>query len=156
MIEWGLLIFIAIIAIAFALSMIPDGQDEALTRFRQDCRQQGMSFEETQAAVSLRVGLVQLRRIASDQCVAKRGNMDRKAINQLADNIAIGIAAAHGTQAAKSFVAWVDSCADDEILYDDARAARHRMHVTHLRSKGLYPPTRGPMSRDLRDAFKIV
>ncbi|MEI8714777.1 hypothetical protein [Mesorhizobium sp. ISC11] len=156
MIEWGLLIFIAIIAGALALSMIPDGQDDALTRFRLECRQRGMSFEETQAAVSLRVGLVQLRRIASDQCVAKSGNMDRKAINQLAGNIAIGIAAAHGTQAAKSFVAWVDSCADEEILYDDARAARHRMHVTYLRSNGLYPPKRAPMSRDLRDAFKTV
>ncbi|MER9014515.1 hypothetical protein [Mesorhizobium sp. M0898] len=156
MIEWGLLIFTAIIAIAFALSMIPDGQDDALTRFRHECRQQGMSFEEIQAAVSLRVGLVQLRRIASDQCVAKSGNMDRKAINELAGNIAIGIAAAHGTQAAKSFVAWVDSCADEEILYDDARAARHRMHVTSLRAKGLYPLPRAAMSHDLRDAFKIV
>lgn len=155
MIDWGLLIFIAIIVGAYALSIIPDGHD-AVTRFRQECRQQGMSFEETQAAVTFRVGLVQLRRIASDQCVARSGNMDRKAINQLAGNIAIGIAATHGTQAAKSFVAWVDSCADEEILYDDARAARHRMHVTYLRSNGLYPPTRAPMSRDLRDAFKTV
>ncbi|TIN02687.1 MAG: hypothetical protein E5Y34_06565 [Mesorhizobium sp.] len=156
MIEWGLLILIAIIAVAFAISLIPDGPDDALARFRQECRQQGMNFEETQAAISLRVGLVQLRRLASDRCIERNGNMQRKEINELAGNIAIGIAAAHGTQAAKSFVAWVDSCADEEILYDDARAARHRMHVTYLRSNGLYPPTRAPMSRDLRDAFKIV
>ncbi|MER8371745.1 hypothetical protein [Mesorhizobium sp. M1406] len=156
MIEWGLLIFIAIILVAYALSMIPDGPDDALARFRQECREQGMSFEETQGAVSLRVGLVQLRRLASDRCVEKNGNMSRKEINELAGNIAIGIAAAHGHQAAKSFVAWVDSCADEEILYDDARAARHRVYVTSLRSKGLYPHPRAPMPPDLRDAFKVA
>ncbi|RWD14171.1 MAG: hypothetical protein EOS74_19505 [Mesorhizobium sp.] len=155
MFEIGLLIFIAIILAAWAISLIPDGQD-ALARFRQECRQQGMSFEETQAAISIRVGLVQLRRIASDQCVSRGGHIDRKAINDLASNIAIGIAAAHGTRAAKTFVAWVDTCADEEILYDDARHARHRLHVASLRSQGLYPPARAPMSRDLQDAFKIV
>lgn len=82
--------------------------------------------------------------------------MDRDAINQIAGQIAIGLAASRGHDAGSKFIAWIDDCPDEEILYDDARAARHRHAVGALRAKGLYPPKNVALHDDYKDAFKIV
>ncbi|MER8699697.1 hypothetical protein [Mesorhizobium sp. M1273] len=82
--------------------------------------------------------------------------MDRDEINHIAGQIAIGLAAARGREAATSFIGWVDSCPDEEILYDDARAARHRHVVVALRKAGLYPPKHVGLSEDVRNAFRII
>ncbi|TIN78338.1 hypothetical protein [Mesorhizobium sp.] len=156
MLEYGPLLLLAVIIIVLAIGFIPDSPEDALHKFQQECKASGMDFRETQAAIAIRTAFVRLRRIASDQCVAKGGNMDRKAINEIAGNVAIGLAAAHGREAATSFIGWVDSCPDEEILYDDARAARHRMHVVSLRPQGLYPPKHVGMSEDFGNAFRIV
>ncbi|MER9639409.1 hypothetical protein [Mesorhizobium sp. M0239] len=147
---------LALIAIALAIHFIPSGPEEALQKFREQCRADGMDFAETEAAIAIRTSFVRLRRIASDQCVAQGGKMDRDEINQIASQIASGLTAAHGREAAKSFIGWIDASPDEEILYDDARAARHRNTVEALRANGLYPPKNVPMSEDLRNAFRIV
>ena len=82
--------------------------------------------------------------------------MERREINEIASHIAIGLAAAHGQEAAKSFTGWIDLCPDEEILYDDARAARHAWNAAHLRERGMWPPKDIPMSEDMKNAFRII
>jgi len=154
--EIGLVIIVLVVVAVLIIGMIPDTPMDALRKFREQCRAQGMDFAETEAAVDIRVSFAQLRRMASDQCVARDGQMERKDINEIAGHIAIGLAAAHGQEAAKSFIGWIDSCPDSEILYDDARAARHARNVASLREHGMWPPKNVPMSDDLKNAFKIV
>ncbi|WP_192384077.1 hypothetical protein [Mesorhizobium silamurunense] len=156
MLEYGPMIVLAVIAILMVIGLIPETAEDAALKFRHQCRDDGMSFAETEAAIAIRKAFVQLRRLSSDQCVASGGKMDRDQINQIAGQIAIGLAAAHGRETAKSFIGWIDACPDEEILYDDARAARHRMHVASLRSKDLYPPKRIAMSEDFANAFRII
>lgn len=155
MLEYGPIIILVLVVVGIVIGLLPEAHDAPLQKFRQQCRAGGMDFAETEAAIAIRTAFVRLRRIASDQCVAKGGNMDRAEINQIAGQIAIGLAAARGREAATSFIGWVDSCPDEEILYDDARAARHSRTVEALRAKGLYPPKNVPMSDDLRNAFRI-
>ncbi|MER9914000.1 hypothetical protein NKJ71_25575 [Mesorhizobium sp. M0050] len=156
MLEYGPMVVLAVIAMVAVIGLIPENAEDAALKFRRQCRADGMDFRETEAAIAIRKAFVQLRRLSSDQCVASCGKMDRDQINQIAGQVAIGLAAAHGRDAAKAFVGWIDACPDEEILYDDARAARHRMHVVSLRSKGLYPPKDVGIHDDYRNAFKIV
>ncbi|TIO52993.1 MAG: hypothetical protein E5X80_04910 [Mesorhizobium sp.] len=156
MLEYGPMILLVVIAVVVAIGLIPESAEDAALKFRRQCRADGMGFAETEAAIGIRKAFVQLRRLSSDQCVVRGGNMDRKAINDIAGHVAIGLAAAHGHQAAKSFIGWVDSCPDEEIFYDDARHARHRNHVVALRASGHYPPKHVAMSEDFQHAFRIV
>ncbi|MER8393735.1 hypothetical protein NKH10_17715 [Mesorhizobium sp. M1340] len=156
MLEYGPMIVLAVIAIVAVIGLIPETAEDAALKFRRQCRADGMGFAETEAAIGIRKAFVQLRRLSSDQCVVRGGNMDRKAINEIAGHVAIGLAAAHGREAASSFVAWIDSCPDEEILYDDARVARHHRTVDALRAKGLYPPKDTDMHEDFKNAFRIV
>ncbi|MGY3331323.1 hypothetical protein ACVILI_004340 [Mesorhizobium sp. USDA 4775] len=156
MLEYGPMILLAVIAIVVVIDLIPESAEDAALKFRHQCRADGMNFAETEATIAIRAAFVRLRRLSSDQCVARGGSIERRAINEIAGHVAIGLAAAHGREAAKSFIGWIDACPDEEILYDDARAARHRMHVVSLRSKGLYPPKHVQMHEDHRNAFRIV
>ncbi|RWN34163.1 MAG: hypothetical protein EOR97_05245 [Mesorhizobium sp.] len=156
MLEYGPMILLAVIAIVAVIGLIPENAEDAALKFRRRCRADGMDFSETEAAIAIRAAFVRLRRLSSDQCVAKGGNMGREAINELASQVAIGLAAAHGREAAKSFIGWIDACPDEEILYDDARAARHHKTVDALRATGLYPPKNTGMHEDFRNAFRIV
>ncbi|MER9493445.1 hypothetical protein NKI86_16610 [Mesorhizobium sp. M0320] len=156
MLEYGPIIILVLVSVGIVIGLLPEAHDAPLQKFREECRAGGMDFAETEAAIAIRTSFVRLRRMASDQCVAQGGKMDRDEINQIASQVAIGLAAAHGREAAKSFIGWIDSCPDEEILYDDARGARHRNTVEALRAKGLYPPKNVPMSEDLRTAFRIV
>ncbi|RWP80465.1 hypothetical protein [Mesorhizobium sp.] len=157
MLEYGPLLMLAVIVIVLAIGFIPDSPEDALRKFQQECKANGMDFRETEAAIATRTAFARLRRIASDQCVSKSGNMGREAINEIASQVAIGLAAAHGREAAKSFIGWIETCPDEEILYDDARAARHRHTVGALRAKGLYPPPKNMvMHEDFKNAFRIV
>ncbi|RWD49998.1 MAG: hypothetical protein E5V72_02065 [Mesorhizobium sp.] len=157
MLTFGPMIVLAVIAIVAVIGLIPETAEDAALKFRRQCRADGMSFAETEAAIGIRKAFVQLRRLSSDQCVARGGKMDRDQINQIASHVAIGLAAAYGREAAKAFEGWIGSCPDEEILYDDARSARHHHIVGALREKGLcYPPKRAGMSEDFRNSFKVV
>lgn len=156
MLEYGPMIVIAVVVVVVAIGLIPETAEDAALKFRRQCRAEGMGFAETEAAIGIRKAFVRLRRLASDQCVAKGGKIDRDEMNEIARQVAIGLAAAHGRSAATSFIGWINSCPDEEILYDDARAARHRHTVGALRAKGLYPPMNVAMDEDFRNAFKIV
>ena len=155
MIEIGLLCITCFYLLLLLAYFIPESPGAGMARFRQECKKQGMGSAETEAAVAIRVAFVRLRRMASDRCVEKKGEMSRKEINDIAGDLAIGLAAAHGQDAAKSFMGWVDTCEDSEILYDDARNARFRHNVEFLRGHGMWPP-KAEMSHDLKDAFKII
>lgn len=156
MLEWGPIIVLILVVAGVAIGLLPEAHDAPLRKFRQHCRDEGMDFRETETAIATRMTFVRLRRIASDQCVAQGGKMDRDQINEIAGQIAIGLAASRGTDAGQKFIAWIDDCPDEEILYDDARAARHRHVVGSLREKGLYPPKNVPLHDDYRHAFKII
>lgn len=157
MLEYGPMIVLAVIAIVVVIGFIPETVEDAALKFRRQCRANGMNFAETEAAIVVRVAFVRLRRLSSDQCVAMGGKMDRDQIDLIAADVAIGLAAAHGREAAMAFVNWIDACPDEEILYDDARAARHHQTVDALRARGLYPPLKhGGMSEDYWNAFKVM
>ncbi|TJW14394.1 MAG: hypothetical protein E5W82_10485 [Mesorhizobium sp.] len=156
MLEIGPYIILAVVAFILIVGMLPEADDAPLHKFRKQCRDEGMDFNETESAIATRLAFVRLRRIASDQCVAQGGRMDRDQINQVASQIAIGLAASRGHDAGSKFIAWIDACPDEEILYDDARAARHRHTVGSLRDKGLYPPKNVKLHDDYKHAFKIV
>ncbi|RUU33681.1 hypothetical protein EOC93_28215, partial [Mesorhizobium sp. M6A.T.Ce.TU.002.03.1.1] len=112
------MIVLAVIAIVAVIGLIPETAEDAALKFRRQCRADGMGFAETEAAIGIRTAFVRLRRLGSDQCVAQGGKMDRDQINQIAAHVAIGLAAAHGREAAKAFVGWIDACPDEEMLYD--------------------------------------
>ncbi|MER8389425.1 hypothetical protein NKH14_28725 [Mesorhizobium sp. M1380] len=157
MLEYGPMVVIAVVVIVVAIGLLPESPEDAASKFRRQCRADGMDFAETEAAIGIRKAFVRLRRLSSDQCVASGGKMDRDQINQIAAHVAIGLAAAHGREAAKAFVGWIDDCPDEEILYDDARAARHHKTVDALREKGLYPmPKHVGTHEDFKNAFRIV
>ncbi|ESX87002.1 hypothetical protein [Mesorhizobium sp. LNJC405B00] len=156
MLEYGSMILLALIAIAVVIGLIPESAEDAALKFRQRCRAGGMDFRETETAIATRMAFVRLRRIASDQCIAQGGKMGRDEINQIAGQIAIGLAASRGTDVGQKFIAWIDDCPDEEILYDDARAARHSKTVEALRAKGLYPPKNLAMGEDFKSAFRVV
>ncbi|TIP75271.1 MAG: hypothetical protein E5X63_42960, partial [Mesorhizobium sp.] len=120
MLTYGPMTVLAVIAIVAVIGLIPETAEDAALKFRRQCRADGMGFAETEAAIGIRTAFVRLRRLASDQCVAQGGKMDRDQINQIASHVAIGLAAAHGRKAAKAFVGWIDACPDEEILFDDA------------------------------------
>ncbi|WP_292636875.1 hypothetical protein [Mesorhizobium sp.] len=139
-----------------AIGLLPEAHDAPLHKFRNHCRSEGMDFRETEAAIASRMAFVRLRRMASDKCIAQAGNMSRDEINQIAAQLAIGLAASRGTDVGQKFITWIDDCPDEEILYDDARAARHRHHVGALREQGHYPPKNVKLHDDYKHAFKIV
>ncbi|BCH33210.1 hypothetical protein MesoLjLc_51400 [Mesorhizobium sp. L-8-10] len=134
------------------LGLLPESQDEAVQAFRNQCRSDGMDFAETEAALAIRVAFVQLRRRSSDLGVAKDGDISRSDINQIAGALAIGLAAAHGKDAAKSFIGWVDMCPDEEILYDDARAAVQKF-LSGIRQPIQFDPQ---LQADIRAAVTII
>lgn len=155
--EVGPAIIFCLLAAGILIGLIPESHHDAVDKFRKKCRDDGMIFQEIEAAISIRVSFVTLRRKASDHCVSRGGKIDRQKINEIAGQIAIGLAAVHGQEAAKSFIGWIDSCPDEEILYDDARAAAHAHTMTNLRAKGLYPPPRkSEVHEDIKGAFKVV
>lgn len=126
MIEWGFLLIIAAGGLALILmAFLSADPDAAIREFRRSCSESGMSDEEIDAAEGIRIAFVRLRRRASDLCMEKDGKITRSEINDIAGSLAMGIASGHGEDAAKSFIAWVDTCSDSEILYDDARDLRH-------------------------------
>lgn len=145
-----------LVAAGIAIGLLPEAHDAPLHKFRNQCRSEGMDFRETEAAIATRMAFVRLRRIASDRCIAQGGKIGRDEINEIAGHIAIGLAASRGTDAGHKFITWIDDCPDEEILYDDARAARHRHHVAALREQGHYPPKNVKLHDDYRHAFKIV
>lgn len=155
-VEYGPLAVLIIAALAGLAGLIEETPDDALRKFRKDCRAQGLDFAETETAIAVRLAFVRLRRMASDLCMSKDGEITRSEINEIAGDLAIGMAAAHGLDASKSFIAWIDSCPDEEILYDDARKARHRKNVEYLHKQGLYPPKDTGMDQDFKDAFTIM
>ncbi|AZO29355.1 hypothetical protein [Mesorhizobium sp. M1B.F.Ca.ET.045.04.1.1] len=156
MLEYGPIVILILVVAGVAVGLLPEAHDAPMRRFRNHCRAEGMSFAETEAAIATRMAFVRLRRLASDQCVSQAGRIGRDEINEIASRMALGLAAAHGHEAAKKFIAWIDDCPDEEILYDDARAARHRHAVTELRQRGLYPPKEPKFHDDHKHAFRIM
>ena len=65
----------------------PDPEDE----FRRRCAAAGKDFRETQDAIYIRIAFVQLRRKASDLCVARNGDFGRQHIDEIAGLLAIGL-----------------------------------------------------------------
>jgi hypothetical protein len=122
----------------------PDPEDE----FRRQCAAAGKDFRETQDAIYIRIAFVQLRRKASDLCVARNGDFGRQHIDEIAGLLAIGLG---NHESAKSFLAWVQSCPTYEILYEDARA----LNLRYLTSK-LTPIKPDPqIAADIKAAFRI-
>lgn len=156
MIWLGPLAILVVLGAAVVISMIPARPEDQLHDFRTKCRQEGMTFKETEAALAVRMAFVSLRRQASDHCVGAGGAVGRDRISEIAGHLAIGLAAAHGQDAAKRFIAWVESCPDEEILYDDARLHRHRRISNELARKGLHPDKKAAMHEDFKHALKVI
>jgi hypothetical protein len=112
-------IFFAGMIAAAILAHLHNSDVEA--RFWEDCRRKGMTVAETLEALSCRVAFVELRDAASALCIEQGGEITRSQIDRGAEILARGIAAAHGEQAGKAFVAWVARCPLSEVLYNDAR-----------------------------------
>ena len=142
-------IFILVLIAAWISTLFVDPVEQ----FRDQCRKQGMDHEEIEAAIGIRVAMVRLRRLASDLCHDRGGDMEREHIDEIAEVIGIGLAAAYDQQTCTSFLAWVRSCPDYEILYEDARELRHQFHKSQF-------PTPIPVNpqdlEDLRAAFRVV
>lgn len=147
---------LVILCIFVLIGMLPEHHEDALHKFKAQCRKDGMTFGEIQAALAIRMAFVNLRRRASDHCVGGAGHVSRHEINEIARQLAVGLAAAHGQDAAKSFIGWVESCPDEEILYDDARAHRHHRISSELAQKGLRPNKKAAMHDDLKHSLKVI
>ena len=148
---FGLVIglFILVLFAAWLSTLFVD----PVEKFVDQCRKQGMDAEEISGAIGIRMAMIRLRRIASDLCHDRGGDMERWHIDEIAEVIGAGLAAAHNQQTCKSFLAWVKSCPDHEILYEDARELRHQFHKSQF-------PTPIPVNpqdlEDLRAAFRVV
>lgn len=136
------------VLIAVAAWYARPSPERAMTEFIGDCRRAGLSIDEVRSQIAIREAFASLRRIASDECVARSGDYERHHINEVAKLSAYGLAAVYGKETAKIFIAWVDSCPDHEILYADARAAR-------MRHGERYPMVMKEMSEDLKAAFTV-
>ena len=123
----------------------PDPEDE----FRRQCAAAGKDFRETQDAIYIRIAFVQLRRKASDLCVARNGDFGRQHIDDIAGGLAIGLGNHEFRRSASS--AWVQSCPDYEILYEDARA----LNLRYLTSKLTPIKTDPQIAADIKAAFRI-
>lgn len=152
----GPLAVFAIFGAVVVIKAIPERPEDLLLNFRAKCRQEGMTFQETEAALGARIAFVGLRRRASNMCVDAGGHVTRDQINEIARHLAIGLAASHGQDAAKRFIAWVESCPDEEILYDDARGRRHHRISSELARKGLHANKKAAMHEDFKHALKVI
>lgn len=119
--------------------------------FREEAYAQGMDFEEVEAGVGIRVALAQLRRLASDLCMLKRGEITRAQIDEIATHLAIGLGAAHNHEAAKTFLALVRTMPEGEILYADAREA----WMAWLKPQLWKIEPDKQLAADLRAAFRV-
>ncbi|CDX26811.1 hypothetical protein MPL3356_60568 [Mesorhizobium plurifarium] len=156
MIALGPLVVLIIIGAVVAIGLIPARPEDHLLDFRAKCRKDGLTFQETEAALGARIAFVSLRRRASNLCVDAGGHVTRDQINEIARHLAIGLAASHGQDAAKRFIAWVESCPDEEILYDDARGRRHHRISGELARKGLHANKKAAMHEDFKHALKVI
>ncbi|WP_192242860.1 hypothetical protein [Mesorhizobium silamurunense] len=156
MITLGPLIVLVVIGAVVVIGLIPARPEDHLHDFRTKCRKEGMTFQETEAVLAVRMAFVSLRRQSSNLCVDAGGVISRDRINEIARHLSIGLAAAHGQDAAKRFITWVESCPDEEILYDDARARRHHRISGELARKGLHPDKKAAMHDDFKHALKII
>lgn len=125
---------------------------DPLVAFREDCRKEGMSFEEAEAALAIRTAFVRLRRKATTLCHVRGGDIAREHLVELIEHETAMLHATHGFEPAKSFVAWANACPEHEILYPDA----HEVRVKHLRSKlTLVKPSR-QVIEDMHAAVKVT
>lgn len=149
---WSLVAILACILI-LCLVCKPDPEQA----FREQCRAQGMTFREEQAAVAIRISFARLRRILSDACIEAQGDISDWHLGEVIRREAAGLHLIHGYEAAKSFTSWAKECGLVEVMYQDARDA----YVAHLRSKmqpvePLPEHVRRQNEQDRRAAFTIL
>lgn len=144
------LIIIALCCMMMVAHFWTSSPETAFREYVRHCEAAGMSAPEIMESVAIRRAAAELRRRASDECVSRGGDMPREKINEIAKDIASGLNAVYGKEAAKKFLEWIAQCRDREILYDDARAAEKAFLKANMRMTPLVE------DRDLQNAFKII
>jgi hypothetical protein len=151
--EIGLLGWTVFLVLMLVLSLVC--KPDPIQAFREDCRRRGMTFEQTQAELDIRYHFVRVRRLASDLCLERDGDLEANHIGDLIAAEARTLHIVRGSETAKRFVAWARECPEHEILYPDAQAVRMRYFRNKLRDF----PKRVPdpqVLEDLRAACTIL
>lgn len=152
--DWffGYVCIVGIVACLILLSIINAvDQDDGITAFRKDCRKKGMTDEETENHIGIRIAFAKLRRLASDVCLELGGDIDREKIDEIAGVIASGLLEAYDKETAELFLAWAKSCPDHEILYRDAMELRYQLHKSRAVTIDLHPNDKV----DIEAAFRV-
>lgn len=140
-----------IIAILCGIALIaslatPKGH-ELLTGYIRRRRGEGALFDEAFSELVTMEAFVALRRKASDLCVKQDGKISRDQIADIAGELAAGIAAAHGKEAASAFLSWVSQSDLVDILYEDAFDAMRTHQIL---------PKDAKLSADMEAALKSI
>jgi len=121
--------------------------------FMENCRRQGLDFRERQAAFAIRLAFVRVRRLASELCVQRGGKIEVSDIAELVNDEAQGLHRIYDMETAKSFISWVNSCLESEILYEAARAVRLRYLRSQLEP---VPPMTAQQLEDFYAATRVI